>query len=158
MLEGINYDHSLNISSGIDVGKLYLSANLSYLLATKNNTFLTINLSRSIQIDKILFKNDVLLINPSISLAFGTDYWIYRNMTLLERYSTWTNLRMNGFPYNSFSYEGFDIFIPISYGIKSTYLSFSWMYRIPGDKYKYLGWENQSGVMLSLTYFLNFSN
>ena len=157
LLEGLNYDHSINFSAGVDVGNLYLSADISYLLAQTNNTFLDINLSRLIQVNKILFKNDVLLINPSIALAFGTDYWIYEGMTPLERYTTSINLRMNGFSYNSFSYEAFDIFIPVSYGIKSTYLSFSWMYRIPGSKYKYLGWENQSAVMVSLTYFLNFS-
>ena len=158
LLGGINYDHSLNFSSGVDAGKLYLSVDFSYLLATKNNYFLDINLSRFIQVDKVLFKNDVLLINPSISLTFGTDYWIYDDMTLLERRSIWADLRLYGYSSNSFSYEGFDIFIPVSYGINNTYLSLSWMYRIPADKYKHLGWENQSGFMLSLTYFLNFSN
>lgn len=157
LLRGINYDHSLNISSGVDIGKFYLSTGLSYLLATKNNFFLDFSLSRSFQIEKMLFKNDILLINPSVSLSFGTDYWIYDNMTLLEKTNIWTDLRTNGYSYNSFSYEGFDIFIPVSYGINNTYLSLSWMYRIPAAKYKSLGWENQSGFMLSLTYFLNFS-
>jgi len=158
LLEGINYDHSINFSTGIDIGKFYLSTDLSYLFANKNNLFLDINFSRFIQINKVLFKNDMILINPSISLAFGTDYWIYDDMTPLEKDSTYLDLRINGFSSNSFSYEGFDIFIPISYGIGNTYLSFSWLYRIPGNKYKYLGWENQSGFMISLTYFLNFSN
>ena len=158
LLEGINYDHSINFSTGIDIGKFYLSTDLSYLIANKNNSFLNINFSRFIQKDKILFKNDMILINPSISLAFGTDYWIYENMTLSEISIIENNLSINGFSSNSFSYEGFDIFIPVSYGINNTYLSFSWLYRIPGDKYKSLGWENQSGFMVSLTYFLNFLN
>lgn len=158
LLAGLYYDHSLNLSSGVDVGKFYLSTGLSYLLATKNNFFLDFSLSRSFQVEKMLFKNDMLLINPSVSLSFGTDYWIYEDMTLLEKTDIWTDLRTNGYSYNSFSYEGFDIFIPISYGINNTYLSLSWMYRIPAAKYKDLGWENQSGFMLSLTYFLNFSN
>ncbi len=79
-------------------------------------------------------------------------------MTLDEKNSTGIYLLSSGYSFNSFSYEGFDIFIPVSYGINNTYLSFSWLYRIPGDKYKYLGWENQSSFMISLTYFLNFSN
>ena len=158
LLAGLNYDHSINFSTGVDLDGFYLSADLSYLLAKKNNFFLDINFSRFIQINKILFKNDLILINPSISLAFGTDYWIYDNMTPIERSNLANDLRINGFSYNSFSYEGFDIFIPVSYGMNNTYLSFSWLYRIPGDKYKYLGWENQSGFMISLTYFLNFSN
>ncbi len=158
LLEGINYDHSLNFSTGIDIGKFYISTDLSYLIAQKNNFFLDINFSRFFQIDKILFKNDVLLINPSVSLTFGTDYWIYEDMTLIERNQLVLDLRSKGYSFNSFSYEGFDIFLPISYGIGNTYLSFSALYRIPGDKYKYLGWENQLSLMFSLTYFLNFSN
>ncbi|MDA3952875.1 MAG: hypothetical protein PF485_04455 [Bacteroidales bacterium] len=158
LLDGLNYDHSLNFSTGVDAGKLYLSADLTYLLAKKNNFLLDLNISRSIQINKLFFKNDVLLLNPTIYLAFGTDYWIYEDMTLQEKYITSINLRSNGFSYNSFSYEGFNLLIPVSYGIKNTYVSFSWLYRIPGEKYKFLGWENQSSFMISLTYFLNFSN
>lgn len=157
LLKGINYDHSLNLSAGVDIGKFYLSTDLSYLISEKNNFFLDINISRLIQIDKILFKNDVLMINPSLSLSFGTDYWIYEDMTPAEKFAESVYLKSNGYSFNSFSYEGFDIFVPISYGIGNTYVSFSWLYRIPGEKYKFLGWENQSGFMFSLTYFLNFS-
>ncbi|MCK5170346.1 MAG: hypothetical protein KAQ75_10740 [Bacteroidales bacterium] len=158
LLKGLNYDHSINFSTGIDVGKLYLSADFSYLLAQTDNFFFDINLSRLIQKEKLLFKNDLLLINPSISLAFGTDYWIYEDLTLDEKNDFEIYLLSNGYSFDSFSYEGFDIFIPVSYGINNTYLTFSWLYRIPGNKYKSLSWENQSGFMISLTYFLNFSN
>lgn len=158
LLEGLIYDHSLNASMGVDIKKFYLSADFSYLVMSKdNNSFLNINLSRSIQVNKVLFKNDVLLINPTISLTFGTDYWIYDDMTDLEKSETALSLQSNGFSYNTFSYEGIDLFIPVSYGINNTYLSLSWLYRIPGDKYKLLGWENQSGFMISITQFLNFS-
>lgn len=158
LLEGLNYDHSLNASMGVDIKKFYLSADFSYLLMSKdNNSFLNINLSRSIQVNKVFFKNDVLLINPAISATFGTDYWIYEDMTDLEKNETALSLQSNSFSYNTFSYEGIDLFIPVSYGINNTYLSFSWLYRIPGDKYKLLGWENQSGFMISITQFLNFS-
>jgi hypothetical protein len=158
LLEGLNYDHSVNLSGGIDIGKLYLSGDISYIHSKTDNYFLDFSLSRSITIAGLLFKNDVLLINPSVSLSFGTDYWIYQDMTPLEKYSTAISLRMDGYSINSFSYEGFDFFIPVSYGINSTYLTFSWLYRIPGNKFKSLGWENQSGIMISLTYFLNFTN
>lgn len=158
LLEGLNYDHSLNFSSGIDIGKFYLSADLSYLISGKNNYFTNINFSRFITIDKLFFKNDIILINPSISLNFGTDYWIYSNMTDTEKQQLSASLSSAGYSFESFSYEGFDFLLPVSYGIKNTYLTFSWLYRIPGDKYKFLGWENQSGFMFSLTYFLNFAN
>jgi len=158
LLEGLNYNHSVGLSGGIDIDKFYLSGDISYLHSKTDNYFLDLNLSRSITVEELFFKNDILLINPSISLAFGTDYWVYEDMTTLEKYTTAVNLRIDGYSINSFSYEGFDLFIPISYGINSMYLTFSWLYRIPGNKYKSLGWEDQSGIMISLTYFLNFSN
>ena len=158
LLEGLNYDHSVGLSGGIDIGKLYLSGDISYLHSKTDNYFLDFSLSRSITVEGLLFKTDVLIINPSVSLSFGTDYWIYQDMTPLEKYSTAISLRTDGYSINSFSYEGFDFFVPVSYGINSTYLTFSWLYRIPGNKYKSLGWENQSGIMISLTYFLNFTN
>jgi len=157
LLEGINYDHSVTLMLGQELGKFYLSGDLNYKLGKTNNFFFDLNFSRSIQIDGLFSTNDVLLINPGISLSFGTDYWLYENMSNSEKTSTFSSLKSSGYSYESLSYEGFNIYIPVSYGIKNIYLTASWLYRIPGDKYKFLGWENQSGFMFSLTYFLNFS-
>lgn len=158
LLEGIKYDHSINLMMGLELGKFYLSSDLSYKLGSTNNFFFDIGLSRFIQIDQLFSKNDVLLINPGLSLSFSTDYWLYEDMSATDKLSTYTNLSAAGYSYESLSYEGFNIFFPVSYGIKNVYLTASWLYKIPGDKYKFMGWENQSGFMLSLTYFLNFSN
>jgi hypothetical protein len=157
LLEGINYDHSVTLMLGQELGKFYLSGDLNYKLGKTNNFFFDLNFSRSIQIDGLFSTNDVLLINPGISLSFGTDYWLYENMSNSEKTSTFSSLKSSGYSYESLSYEGFNIYIPVSYGIKNIYLTASWLYKIPGDKYKFLGWENQSGFMFSLTYFLNFS-
>jgi hypothetical protein len=155
ILEGFNYDHSLNLSSGVDIGKFYLNSDVSYYIGTTSNLSLDINFSRFISINKIFSQFDALYINPTISVSFGTDYWMYEDMAASEKNALFADLKNAGYSYETFSYESFNIFIPISYGIKNTYITFSWIYKIPGAKYEYLGWENQSGFMFSLSYFLN---
>lgn len=155
LLEGINFDHSIDALMGYEISKFYISANGSYKIGKTENIFVELGLSRFIEIQNIFSKQDILLINPTISLSFGTDYWLYENMTLAEKQSTFTDLKSLGYSYESFSYEGFDLYLPVTYGIKNIYLTASWMYKIPSNKYDYF-WENQSSFMFSLTYFLNF--
>ncbi|HAF27496.1 MAG TPA: hypothetical protein DCG75_00470 [Bacteroidales bacterium] len=157
LLAGLNYDHSIDLMMGMEISKFYISTDLNYKLGQTNNFFFDLSLSRFIQINQLFSKNDVLLISPGISLSFSTDYWLYEDMSSADKISTFSNLSSAGYSYESFSYEGFNVFVPVSYGIKNVYLTVSWLYKIPGDKYKFMGWENQSGFMLSLTYFLNFS-
>ena len=157
LLEGINYDHSVSLMLGQEIEKMYLSGNFSYKIGNTNNFFFDLSLSQFIQIDGLFSKNDVLLINPGISVSFGTDYWLYEDMTEADKLAISLEFGSLGYSFDTFSYESFNFFIPISYGIKNTYLTFSWLYKIPGQKYKYFGWENQSGFMFSLTYFFNFS-
>lgn len=156
LLEGLNYDHMLTFMMGWEVDNFYPSASFTYTKGITQNYFFDISLSRFMQVDQLIFKNDVLLINPMLSLSFSTDNWMYEGMSVDDKITTIDYLNSLGYKTESFSYESFDIFLPISYGIKSTYFTISWLYRIPGEKYKSLGWENQSGFMFSLTYFLNF--
>lgn len=158
LLEGLNYNHSIDVMMGLEISKFYLSTDLSDKFGKTNNFFFDLSLSRFIQVDQLFTKNDVLLINPGISISFSTDFWLYEDMSSAEKTTTFSNLKAAGYSYDTFSYEEFNLFVPVSYGIKNIYLTASWLYRIPGDKYKFMGWENQSGFMLSLTYFLNFSN
>jgi len=157
LLEGLNYQHSLGLMLGIELGKFYLSSNAAYMIGNTNNLFADLSLSRFIQFDKLFSNHDVLLINPGVSVSFGTDYWLYENMSTAEKQATLTNLQNAGYTSETFAFEGFNIFVPVSYGIKSIYLSASYLYRIPSNKYEFLGWENQSGFMFSLTYFINFN-
>lgn len=157
LLEGLNYQHALGVMIGQELGKFYLSGDASYMIGNTKNLFAELSFSRYFQINHIFSKHDVLLINPGISVSFGTDYWLYENMTIAEKQSSFMSLKNAGYTPETFSYEGFNIFVPVSYGIKSVYLSASYLYRIPGSKYEFLGWENQSGFMFSLTYFINFS-
>jgi len=156
LLEGLNYDHSGSMMLGWEIEKFYFSSELLYTKGKSNNFFFDIGISRYFQIEKLFTKNDLLMISPTLSVSFGTDNWLYDDMTYDEKMLTLNDLGSAGYSGESFSYEGFDIFIPISYGIKNTFFTFSWLYKIPGNKYEYLGWQKQSGIMFSLTYFLEF--
>lgn len=156
LLEGINYDHSVDGSMAYEINKFYFSINGSYKIGKTKNLFAEIGLSRFIYLENIFSKEDLLMINPTVSATLGTDYWLYENMTLEEKLTTLTDLQSLGYKYENFSYEGISLYIPVSYGIKNIYLTASWMYRIPGGKFEYF-WENQSSFMFSLTYFLNFN-
>lgn len=157
LLEGLTYNHSFTAMLGQEISKFYLSADLSYKLGNTNNLFLDLNFSRFIQVNHIFAKTDVLLINPGISVSLSHDYWLYEDLSEVDKNNLFANLKQEGYSYDTFSYESFSIFIPVSYGIKNIYLTGSWMYRMPSKKYEYIGWENQSSFMLSLTYFLNFT-
>ncbi len=155
LLEGIDFDHSIDALMGYEISKFYISADGSYKIGKTNNFFAELSLSRFIEIQNILSNQDIIMINPSIAISFGTDYWLYENMTTSEKQSTFSDLESLGYSYQNFSYEGFNFYIPVTYGIKNIYLTASWMYKIPSNKYDYF-WENQSSFMFSLTYFLNF--
>jgi len=156
LLEGLNYNHSASLMFGWEVEKFYFSSELLYTNGKTNNFFFDVGISRYFQIEKIFTKNDVIMISPTLSISFGTDNWLYDDMTYNEKLLTLNDLKSAGYNSESFTYEGFDIFIPISYGINKTFFTFSWLYKIPGNKYDYLGWQKQSGIMFSLTYFLEF--
>jgi len=157
LLKGLDYKHSLDLMLGYEIGKFYFSGDVTSMFGTTNNLFFDFSLSHTIQLNHIFFKKDVCLINPTVSLTFGTDFWIYENMAADEKLTLFSDLSLYGYSHDKFSYEGFNIFLPISYGLNNTYFTFSWLYRIPSSKYEFLGWEKQSGIMLSLTYFLNFN-
>lgn len=157
LLKGLDYKHSINSMLGYELGKFYFSNNITSMFGETNNLFIDFSLSHIIQFNQLFFKNDVCLINPTISFSLGTDSWIYENMTTTEKSTLFSDLDIQEYSHEKLSYEGFSFFLPISYGINNTYITFSYLYRIPSNKYEFLGWEKQSGIMLSLTYFLNFN-
>ncbi|MBI9052772.1 MAG: hypothetical protein JEY96_03080 [Bacteroidales bacterium] len=157
ILEGFNYDHAINFILAYDINNFYFTADLTYYLGETKNYAFDLNFSRFFTINKILFKNDALYISPSLALSFGTDFWLYEGLSGSEKTSLLSSLKQSGYSYETFSYESFNFYLPISYGIKNTYITFSWLYTIPSKKYEYIGWQKQSGFMLSLSYFLDFS-
>jgi len=157
IMEGFNYNHATNLIMEYELGKFSISTDLTYYMGNTNNYGFDLNLSRFISIDKIFFKTDALYINPTLSASFGTDYWLFEDMSESEQNSLFADLKKSGYTYETFSYESFNFYLPVSYGIGNIYFTFSWLYKVPSSKYKYIGWENQSSIMLSLSYFLNFN-
>jgi hypothetical protein len=169
--EGIKYKHALNTSTGLTYEFIYLYADGNFYLDNENY-FTNFGLSLTNDLDKVFFKNDYLLIQPTASVTYGTDYWLYdiyepyienvfipilrfrgypvENLSsedIIERY-----LSNNGLSTNTYSYQGVDLFIPVTYGISNVSLMFCWMYYIPSEKLKAFGMRNQSGYFISLSF------
>ncbi|PLX23112.1 MAG: hypothetical protein C0597_01405 [Marinilabiliales bacterium] len=169
--KGLNYNHIVNVSSGFTYKMIYFYADATFHLDDKNY-FLDLGYTSNIDFESILVKDDYLFILPTVSVTFGTDYWLYDiyepyienflipylhyrgyptyNLTtedLVERY-----LQNQGLSTNTFSYQGIDFLLPITYGIGSVSASFSWMYYIPSDKLKAFGLKDQSGYIVSLSF------
>ncbi|MFC2152612.1 hypothetical protein ACFLSE_08800 [Bacteroidota bacterium] len=167
--EGINYNHALNLSTGLTYEMIYLYADGNFYLDNENY-FTDFGLTINVDFENLLFKNDFLFILPTLSLTFGTDYWLYdiyepyienflipwldyrgfpvNNLStevIIERY-----LENQGLSTNTYSYQGIDFLIPVTFGINSFSVSFSWMYYIPSDKLKAFSMKDQSGYMISL--------
>jgi len=156
-LQGINYNHSFDINGGYDFKNNYLSSDFNMFIGENNvNYFLDIDITRFISFDDILLKNSVLMINPSLSFAFGTDYWVYSDLTLENQTKLQTFLSNKGYSYNNFCFQGINLMLPISYGVNNLFFTFSGIYRIPSKKFKLIGLEPGFGTMISLTYFYTF--
>jgi hypothetical protein len=156
LYQGIVYNHSGGLSLGLTLKTLFLFAN-GYIYSGKTeNYFLDIGISAIEQFDEIFTKNDYILLQPTISASYGTDYWLYENMGPIRKKYVLYILTNRGFKTEEFEYQGIDIMVPVSYGIGDLSLMFAWMYYIPSDKFKFIGWTDQSGYMISLSYMLNF--
>jgi|GEM_PF-1305061 len=168
--KGIDYNHAINASTGITYEMLYLSGDGNFYLDNKNY-FTSISVGILLDFESILTKDDFIFIQPIVTINQGTDYWLYdiyepyiknvllpilkyrgyptENLTtqdIVERY-----LENNNLSTNTYTYQGVDFLIPITYGIGSFSASFSWMYYIPSDKLKAFGMKDQSGYILSLS-------
>jgi len=169
--KGVDYNHAINATTGITYEMLYLSGDGNFYLDNENY-FTSISVGILLDFENILTKNDFIFIQPSVTINQGTDYWLYdiykpyienvllpilkyrgyptQNLTtedIVERY-----LRNNDLSTNTYTYQGVDFIIPITYGINSVSASFSWMYYIPSDKLKAFGMKDQSGYILSLSF------
>lgn len=155
--QGINYDQSIGLSIGLTLKSLYFFAEGYYYFGKTENYFLDFGISAIEQFDEIFLDNDYILLQPTFSATYGTDFWLYENMGPLRKKYNFYLLENRGYSTETFEFQGFDIILPISYGIGDLSLMFAWMYYIPTDKFKILGWTNQSGYIISLSYTLNFN-
>jgi hypothetical protein len=169
--KGIDYTQKVNLNTGFTYQMMYLYADGDFYVDNKNY-FTEFGVSNVLDFDDFLIKDDFLLIQPTVSFTYGTDYWLYNvyesyiNNILLpilkfrgyqtvnistedvvEKY-----LNNNGLSTNTYSYQGVDFVIPVTYGIGSVSFSLAWMYSIPSDKLKSFGIKEQSGYYASLSF------
>lgn len=150
--EGISYNHSINGS--IILNTKYISFNLDTksMFGLSDNFFTDIGVSFNLDLDNLFFENDFLLFNPSIGLAFGTDYWIFEDFNPIQKMGRMNYLSKHGFTSNRFEYQSTSFYLPIIYSYNNISLSFGWLYNIPSAKLNAINWEDQSGFMISLIY------
>jgi hypothetical protein len=169
--KGLDYNHVLNLSLGSKYKLIHIYADGIFYLDNKNY-FTDFGLDLLLDFSDIIFKNDYIFIQPTLSVSYGTDYWLYdiygpyiestllpilrfrcypvNNLSskdIIERY-----LQNNGLSTNTYSYQGVDFLVPITIGINSISTTFAWMYNIPSDKVKAFGLKDQSGYIISLSY------
>ncbi len=155
ILRGIDYQNGLSLSLGYSFKNIELFADCYGLFGTSNNFISTQGISYNAEFDDLLFNEDCLTFFPTILAVFSTDHWLYDDIG--PKYEYWFKRFLNykGYNTNSFEFQSVDFVLPISYSVLDYTFTFSYFYTMPSDKYKLLYWENQSSIMVSLTYFLN---
>lgn len=128
----------------------------SYMNGKSNNYFLDLDVSASIEFENIFSKNDFILINPTISSTFGTDYWVFQDLDAAHSYIVMHFLDRHSFKSQRFEYQSLSVFVPILYNIGNMGIMLNYFYNWPSAKLASLSWANQSGVMLTLYYTPNF--
>jgi hypothetical protein len=157
IMQVIDYNHAFDLMSSYEVRNNYFTTDFSMLAGQQGiNYFLNFDIIHFITFYNVLNENDVLMINPSISLSFGTDNWVYSDLSSDEQTNVFQSLESMGYSYQNFSYQSINIFVPVSYGIGNFYFSLSGLYRFMGGKFKTLGMASGFGMMASVTCFINF--
>jgi hypothetical protein len=155
LFRGINYQHSFTLSVGYEFKGLYTYIDGYSLLGDTENYFLDAGVGYYKEFSVGKRRQSYLILFPLISITSGTDAWIYDDLLPSEKYSTAIELKSNGYDWNSFDIQSIDLMLPISYSQGNFTVSLSYLFSVPTNKYKLLGWENQSGIMLSVNYLLN---
>jgi len=152
---GIDYKQSLNLSIGYEYKGLYVYIDGYSLLGTANNYFMDAGIGYYKEFDLKLKGESFLSIFPIITTTFGNDLWVYEDLTTAELFRTQLTLNNNNYLWDTFDMQSIDFMFPVSYTYGNLTGSFSYLFSVPTNKYKLLGWENQSGLMLSINYTLN---
>lgn len=150
---GIEYNHSLDLSIGYLYNGLYTYIDNYSLWGKSANYFSNIGFGYYEELS--ISKNSYISIFPMVSLTFGTDYWVYDDLTQIEYTRSKYLLYNNGYSWNTFDLQSFDFILPISFNYNNFSGSVSYIHSIPTNKYKLLEWENQSGLMISLSFLLD---
>ncbi|MBN1651224.1 MAG: hypothetical protein JW857_07840 [Bacteroidales bacterium] len=153
--EGLAQKNTLDLALAYSWKFIDFEASNSYLNGKSNNYFLDLDLGLSFDIDHLLFKNDFLLINPTISATFGTDYWVYQNLKPKFERAVINYLSNHGFKSQRFEYQNISVFIPVVYSVGNVGFMFNWFYSWPSAKLAQLSWKDQTGVLFSVFFTPN---
>lgn len=159
LYSGIDYDHGLQLSSGLDFDFINFYVDHSLFFGSSNNYFLDLSLGLNIEFDNVLFKSDNFLIAPTLLSTFGTNNFIY--LDIIPRHIRHKGHIINLPPEiienteSEFIYQNFSVLIPFMYTIGDLSATIAWSYSIPSKRLKEFEWTDQSGLFLSLTYMPN---
>lgn len=159
LYSGIDYDHGLELSTGLDFDFINFYVDNSMLFGSSNNYFLDFSLGSNIEFNNVLIKSDNLVIAPTLLTSFGTNDFIY--LDIIPRQIRRRGQIINFPPQiienteSEFIYQNFSFFIPLMYTIGDISLTIAWSYSIPSNRLKEFEWTDQSGLFLSLTYMPN---
>ncbi len=143
---GIDYQHKIDLSTGVDIGPASFYIDHAVLFGESNNYFLDFNASLNLNIEPIFSKTDNLLFSPTIMTSFGTNDFIIldiipRQIRRGNRVVT-RNRRVLSSE-TRFIYQNLSFYIPIIYTINNLSLMAAWMYNIPSKQLKEFSWTNQ---------------
>jgi len=153
--EGLAQKNTLALNATYTWKFLDLQVSNSYLNGKSNNYFLDLDLSASLDFDQVFSENDFLLFNPTLSATFGTDYWVFQNLSPTYEHIVTNYLSRNNFNSHRFEYQSISVFFPLVYNINNVGFMFNFYYSWPSAKLSKLNWENQSGVLFSIFYTPN---
>lgn len=156
IFSGIRYTHNPSFSVGYYAQSLYMYIDGYSLHGDTHNYFLEPGLGFYFDIDGIFTADDYLSFLPLMSVSFGTDFYIFEDLSFYDYY--WLNKNMTdaGYEIEKFGYQSIDITFPISYTIQDFTFSTTFLFSSPGNKYREYGWENQTGFLFSVFYTLTF--
>ncbi len=155
-MRGIDYSKMINANIGYDFGVFDISTDFSSLIGESRNLFVDFSISKYIGFEKLFLKNDNLSFSPTLSLSFGTDRWVFEDLSTPQKRLLERRLTADRIGYNNFSVTSTDVMLPVSYDIGNLSFSALWMYSFMSEKYKSLGMENRSSLVFSVSYMFNF--
>lgn len=153
--EGLAQKNTLALDASYTWKFLDLQVSNSYLNGKSDNYFLDLDLSLSLDFDNLFTENDFLLFNPTLSATFGTDSWVFQNLSPNYERIVIRYLDRHHFKSQQFEYQSISIFVPVIYNIGNMGFMLNWYYSWPSAKLAKLSWENQSGIMFSVYFTPN---
>lgn len=145
----------LNSYLGLDWNYLYTSVGLTYLFGGNNDYFLTISNSRYFGAKNLLMNDDILSLEPRLSLVSGTQNFALAYNSKFQNDITEGNETRRAFlkrEHDRFKFINMEIRFPFSYSFGKYTFEFAYAYTIPFNLVEGDPSYSQSLVTLSFYY------